>query len=497
MPSDRVIRHQNRQENLAQQELRNREYELTIREVLENLRQLPLYMSSDDDLYADANENEVEEIDEQIPRHYNLQDNLNMANQNQRPQVQLPVNLPAGMGDISQEQRAAINNFLAAQVAAAQANVTVSTVNPNIPVPKYKPDVHTAETYLGDIERYFRSMNYRQNNYVQMLPTILSEEQKLWFENTRDNDMTWDIFKQKFTNKYDDWNVTENRSRLLRERQQKDYETVEQFVYEMVRLAKQVNPAEQEKISVLRAKNALVPELRIAIGNIEDFSAEDLIARAATVLRDLKDRDSRNGVTSKLPPLNEHEKRKMNEQRKRNEQSNNDRGNFRGRFNNRGYNNFRGTVNVRQPQPNNTQVQQVQNNVQRQPQNNFRGNYRTPQGAGAGPRGLFRGNMRGRGRANTSQYPQRDKKDHQCRICKNFGHWERECHSPVAMSALGEEQRQHFDSEADAHQEFDQQQQGSSTGMQQQNSGNQQVLYADLNFGGRDRNSPNPSYSQS
>ena len=78
-----------------------------------------------------------------------------------------------------------------------------------------------------------------------MLPTILSDEQKLWFENTRDNNMTWEVFKNKFKAKYDDWNVSEGRSRLLRERQQKDHETVEQFVYEMVRLAKQVNPTEE------------------------------------------------------------------------------------------------------------------------------------------------------------------------------------------------------------------------------------------------------------
>ena len=79
-----------------------------------------------------------------------------------------------------------------------------------------------------------------------------------------------------------------------------------------------------------------MPELRIAIGNINNFTAEQLISRAGTVLTDLRDRDNRNGVVSKLPPLNEHEIKKFREQNKQNDRNKTQRRNFRYRFNIRG-----------------------------------------------------------------------------------------------------------------------------------------------------------------
>jgi hypothetical protein len=69
----------------------------------------------------------------------------------------------------------------------------------------------------------------------------------------------------------------------------------------MVNLARQVFPLEEDKLSVLRAKNGLVPDLRLHIGECETI--HQLMEKAGSVISTLRARDHLYGTHTRLPPL--------------------------------------------------------------------------------------------------------------------------------------------------------------------------------------------------
>ena len=95
--------------------------------------------------------------------------------------------------------------------------------------------------------------------------------------------------------------MQENRRRKLYSRRQKIDEPVETYVQEMINLAKQVFPNEDESLSVLRAKQGLVPDLRLFIG--ECSTVNELIEKAGIALSSIRASDRINNRHTRLPPL--------------------------------------------------------------------------------------------------------------------------------------------------------------------------------------------------
>ncbi|ODM89266.1 Transposon Ty3-I Gag-Pol polyprotein [Orchesella cincta] len=135
--------------------------------------------------------------------------------------------------NLNADQQVAINTFLAQQVVSASSNVRVSGMHAKLPIP---------DSFCESLRQYSNS---------------------------------------------------ERRKKLLWSRQQTLHESVEQYVNEMVNLAKQIDPTEVEHISVLRAKSSLVPDLRlyIQVGDPATLTVNGLLEKAADAIEALAAKD--------------------------------------------------------------------------------------------------------------------------------------------------------------------------------------------------------------
>jgi hypothetical protein len=90
---------------------------------------------------------------------------------------------------------------------------------------------------------------------------VMKGDLKLWSENSLGRINSWATFVTAFKARFENEVVRMERSRTLNNRKQGPNDPCEQFISEMVSLAKQVDPLEGDRISLLRARNALHPQI--------------------------------------------------------------------------------------------------------------------------------------------------------------------------------------------------------------------------------------------
>ncbi|CAL8119152.1 unnamed protein product, partial [Orchesella dallaii] len=205
--------------------------------------------------------------------------------------------------DLAEDQVNRIKNLISQQVLQALGSLKVTSVNPNIEIPEYDCRKMTSETYFKKCEDYFNSQGYRPSQYHEMIGSIMKKESRLWYDSVSYNIKSWDNFKQLFKSRYDSRDAMEKRKRRLYTRQQKLDESVEQFVHEMVNLARQIDPTEEEGLSVSRAADALIPDLRLAIGELPVWSINNLLEKASRAASTIRAQDKIHKTTRKLPPI--------------------------------------------------------------------------------------------------------------------------------------------------------------------------------------------------
>ena len=196
--------------------------------------------------------------------------------------------------------------FSAAQaklLAEAMKELRVTSISSEIKIPVFNSKKTTAEAYMTEVERYFTALGHQPPQYLYLVKSILSNESKPWAEHVLRIVKTWDEFKVEFIKRFDSWIDANERIKALQSREQKIYEATEFFIYEMVRLAKLVSPNETEEESVQRAKLALYPRLRTALGPTTFQTPDALFQAVRLVHGNLEAEDRLNNVKSKIPPL--------------------------------------------------------------------------------------------------------------------------------------------------------------------------------------------------
>ena len=207
------------------------------------------------------------------------------------------------LAGLSPRRKSQIEALIQEQIRLAMGSVTITTVNSNIDPPEYDSDRMTSDTFFRKCTDYLHTQGFRESEYHQVISTILKGDMRLWYDNVASSVKSWSDFCSVFRSRYDSIFVQERRKKVLYTREQKINEPVEQFVYEMINLGKQINPNEAEELSVYRALNALVPELRLAIGDIKVKTANNLIEAANKAIEAIRERDERNGTTTALPEV--------------------------------------------------------------------------------------------------------------------------------------------------------------------------------------------------
>ncbi|CAL8068086.1 unnamed protein product [Orchesella dallaii] len=207
---------------------------------------------------------------------------------------------------LSTEQRTALEKYIKTVTTAPQKLVIppikVKQLNPNLQIPKYDPLKKTANSYLDDLESYFKHQGFEQDDFLDLLPSVLEEHRKSWFRHKKKSGYDWSKFRDDFKQQFDNASEQQRREHYLNTRRQRDDEPVESFIWEMFELGQQVNPLEPMRNSVQRCKQALVPRLRLAIGELSHTTPEALINRCKEVLRDLRAVDASEGRRTRLPP---------------------------------------------------------------------------------------------------------------------------------------------------------------------------------------------------
>jgi hypothetical protein len=326
--------------------------------------------------------------------------------------------------------QAHLNNILARNVAAAAPIVyehRMTNTNINIEVPVYNHKTMTSDTFLKKCRTYLTAQGHAPAQFHELLPMILKGEFKLWFDSVCGNINSWDDFKEAFKRRYDNDSIQRSRQRLLHTRRQGSNDPTEQFVFEMVNLARQIDPLEEDEISLKRARDALLPDIAALVGDCNPWTIDNLLERCSSA-HELLNRQSRikEKKPADIPPLkglreniekrdssrNGNDRGNRNDSFRGNHNQNNGRGSFRG--NGRGMYNNRGNHNQNYYNPN-------QGNSNREDNDRNRNNGRS-----------FRGNDRGRGNGNR----QTDMSKVKCHKCQRFGHFARDCRSENVILAM-------------------------------------------------------------
>jgi hypothetical protein len=320
-----------------------------------------------------------------------------------------------------------LNNLLGQQVGMAQVGLLQQVVmgnrnravpNSNIEVPVYDHRKMTSDTYLKMCRTYFTAQGYDPPQFHELLPILFKGEFKLWYDSVAGSINSWDEFREAFKRRYDNDSVQRNRQRLLHTRRQGPNDPTEQFIFEMVNLARQIDPLEDDEVSLKRARDALLPEIGMLVGDCNPWTIDNLLERCSYV-HDILNRQSRMKTKkpADIPPL---KGLRENTERRDSNRNNSSRGrgngnfvnSFRGNFNgNRGNGHFRGNGR--------------NDNYGREGHNNGnRGEYHGNRGA----HNSFRGNRNERGRGSWNNNNRNGgNKDIKCHKCSKFGHYAREC----------------------------------------------------------------------
>jgi len=187
-------------------------------------------------------------------------------------------------------------------VTAGTTLVKITTVNSRIDPPSYNPDTMSAASYFSKCEKYFQAQGFPESQYHNMVPTILKHNLRLWFDSVVQQINSWDDFKRAFSARFDKSSDQERRRKLLYSRKQHN-ESCEQYIQEMVTLARQIDDKERECVSVGRAYNGLHPELILTTGSLDNLTINSLMEKLAFTYDAIKARDAQRKTHTWLPPL--------------------------------------------------------------------------------------------------------------------------------------------------------------------------------------------------
>ena len=125
-----------------------------------------------------------------------------------------------------------------------QQNAVVFHSVGNIPVPKFKPKLETAEHFLKEVEHYLRRKKHLPEDWLLVLPSIFNQEksQSLWWHRTKLIVNTWDEFKEEFKKMYGSETQRLHNFELLLKRRQKESESFQTFALEMEMVYRKLHP---------------------------------------------------------------------------------------------------------------------------------------------------------------------------------------------------------------------------------------------------------------
>ncbi|OXA37698.1 Activity-regulated cytoskeleton-associated protein [Folsomia candida] len=334
---------------------------------------------------------------------------------------------------LSAAQQACVNTFLSQQLSLAGRAIRVANLNTSIEVPKYDERRMTAETFFSKCKNYLGAQGYADVDHHLYLPVIMKGEMKLWYDSVASSIQKWDDFKDKFKARYDNPTVQMERSRQLHSRRQGENDPCEQFIYEMVNLAKQVDPTEPDSMSLKRARDALNPQISALVGELNAWTIENLLERVSEV-HTILHRQSRkvNHRAAEIPPL-KGLREELQKRKSEHEYGNNRSYHSRGRTHFRGgYQNQGNRSNYRDYRPNNSQ--NSSNNSQSYSQN--RGSFQHGTNRSSHNSNTYRGRSSARNPSNTRG--RQSRADIKCHKCGQFGHYVKECNSPnpIVMAAV-------------------------------------------------------------
>jgi len=175
------------------------------------------------------------------------------------------------------------------------------------PVPKFNMKKTTAVEYLQEVEAYYEITNVHPDRFLYLVTTILPEQVKLWWDHHKASVRTWQEFRALFISKYDTSSGANERMRILQTRQQRKTESVERFIYEMIKMSKIVYPQEPIQQALDRTRNALFHRLRVGLGAQVITTPEALLEAVSTIHAGLLAQDRAMNVKSDLPPITETE----------------------------------------------------------------------------------------------------------------------------------------------------------------------------------------------
>lgn len=401
------------------------------------------------------------------------------------------------LAGLTSPQRRHINAFLATNVGLATAARTVRVSNHNscIKIPKYDEMKVTSETFFVQCTSYFNAQGYDVAKHHEMLPLIFEGKFKLWFDSKVATIRSWDDFKAAFKTRFDSNLIQLERNRRLHNRRQRRVDPSEEFIYESYNLAKQIDPLEDDSVTLQRIRNSLHPDIATLITTIQPWTLDALLEQVATIHALLDKQCALNkSEPARHPPFEglreDLIKANLNQTSNSRNSSSRGRGNYRGSYSgnmrNNGY-----RQNYSQSQSNSGNSSQSNSNYgtnsnQTQSQsytNSNRGGNNSNSNQQNSSYNQNSGQNSQRGRNNNERARGSQNSNNACRKCLNYGHFARDCpfgQNGGGVAMMGTQQQQ----QNPPHNQ--QQNQGSRNYPNDNNS---------LNYGRRNRDNPNRDYS--
>lgn len=192
-------------------------------------------------------------------------------------------------------------------VMDALRSVRLSAITTNVNKPRYNPRRMTADSFLTECERYLKSLQHDEKNFVDLIKTILTETEQSWYSHVGHKAKDWDDFKQMYKNRFETWHEQDLRLSELKNRKQQIFESTETFIYQMIDLAKNCFPTETEAQLVRHAQQALHPSLGAIIGADFKPNAAELIQTCQQATRIVQSQNP-NDFYKKVPPMTDFDR---------------------------------------------------------------------------------------------------------------------------------------------------------------------------------------------
>jgi hypothetical protein len=347
---------------------------------------------------------------------------------------------------LTSPQRRILDGILAAQVNHAKQLMKVMTFNASIEVPQWDSKKMTADTFIQKCKNYLSAQGHDEASHHTVLHMVMKGELKLWYENSMSRINSWATFTAAFKARFENEVIRMERSKTLNNRRQGPNDPCELFIYEIVNLTKQVDPLEPDRIALLRAKNALHPQIAALVPEAIDI--DDLLMKVANA-HDLLHRQSRIacGRNANIPPLNGSRDDSRNPNATQGNRGENSRGrsthhnSYGTSFQNRGHftqNNAYRRNNSEQSYGNrgnhNSQFGRGNGNNSNFQQN--RSSYDNSNGSSRRQSFSNQGNFRGGQGSSSGNSNSNSSNDIKCRKCLKFGHIARDCRSRNGVSMM-------------------------------------------------------------